>query len=386
MSAPFDLSSRPASTGPPRRPNKRSGGTDRGTGTFLDEYARTVFQIAGAISLFLLVYLFYGLWSGAWADPQFHTLTHADRLRNEQNIALVNQGLQISLFISVVSLLICTFRDEGIGYVLLLTAGFFSFGIPFITEQLNGFRQFHSSLATRKVYTDFSALSWLFTVPGVIWVLADFVRRFISAREIAAIQRANVKYGASTQMGDATNSKRFLGRCWEMSYCRDLIRPKCPIFLKRKGPCWWYKQGCMCDERIVLQAMITQGWKQQAARVDEMHNPDRLTPAAKRERCRNCIIYNEHERQKYKLLVTLTLVATPVFCILNAWWLQAIAKGVLNLLGRLYIGAPDPYMDMITGHGSPPPFIEWTLIGSIAVILMSQILRGIEVICFKLKI
>ena len=77
----------------------------------------------------------------------------------------------------------------------------------------------------------------------------------------AAIQRANMRYGGDAHRATARNQNLFLGRCWQLPYCREQVREKCPIFKRRQGPCWWYKEGCMCEERIVLQAMIDTDWK-----------------------------------------------------------------------------------------------------------------------------
>ncbi len=390
MSNPIDLSAQPMSSRPPRRPssNKRMS-------TRLEDTARSIWLFAALISVLLLVYLLIGLLGGAWANPAYKGLAHADRVRNLGNIALVFRVLQASTLVTLVALLIVTYRDEGIGYVMLALGALFYAGIPFITAQVYSVRGFTPSQASGLVLTGLQSLSWLFTVPGIVWMLYDLYRRFQSAAEIAAINRASTKYGANVEKQVQTKQKqRFLGKCWELPYCREMIREKCPIFIRRKGPCWHYKEGCMCEERIILQAVIATDWKQRAARANTEYNiaqqaaKSRLTPADKRERCRNCIIYNEHERQKYKALTTAAVVGLPILAILNGSWLQ---KAVSTIMASLeYVMERFSFGDSGGGisflHGRPSAAIEWILIGALVLIIMSQVLRLIEFVCFKIKI
>lgn len=145
----------------------------------------------------------------------------------------------------------------------------------------------------------------------------------------------------------------------------------------------------MCEERIILQAVINTDWKQKAARADMAHNLGQnragLTPAAKRQRCRNCVIYNEHQRQKYKALVTITLIVMPAFLYMNAGLVQGWAVGLLSgmdaIMNRFSFSTRGPSVTL--AHAGP---LHWTLIGALCVILMSQVLKFLEYWCFKLKI
>ncbi len=149
----------------------------------------------------------------------------------------------------------------------------------------------------------------------------------------------------------------------------------------------------MCEERIVLQAMIAPDWKDQMARAhqsDTLTGPRKhLSHAAKSERCRNCIIYNEHQRQKHKALTSAALVGVPALLVwqfpaLNAA-VNTLLLGLDTLTKRFEIGAADP-----TGipalHNSAYALIAWVFVFALGVILLSQVMRLIEYACFKLKI
>ena len=394
MPAPIDLSQTPARPAPPSKGIFPGGGKGtRGTGLILDDYARRVLWVALAVTVLLLGYLLAGLYSGAWSKAALGVLPHADRVRNLQNIDFVFQALQVSALVFLVCLLIVTCRDETIGYILFAAGLVFYAGLPFLTAQVYDYRGFKTSMATQTLMRDFQLLSWMFFVPGLVWVGIDLVRRFYNAAEAAAIQRANVKYGANVRKQPTkTKVRTALSRCWELPYCRDNIREKCPVYVKRTAPCWWYKEGCMCEERIILQAVITTDWKQKAAKADMAYNFGQkrsgLTPAALRQRCRNCVIYNEHQRQKYKAMVTVALIGFPLILWQNLGALQTLALatlgGVETVMKRFSLGESPGAVSIF--HNQQTAIVEWTLIGAVCVILLSQVLKFIEFWCFKLKI
>ncbi len=390
MPQPIDLSQVPAPSAPrPKSSFQRGGGRRRGTPLF--EYARKVFWGGLVVSLILLAYLLAGLYSGAWSHHNLAILPKADYQRQIDNINLVFSLLQMATLVTVVSLLIITYRDEGIGYSLLLTGVALYAGLPALTAGVYSWRVMQPSAATQTLMRDFQLLAWAFLGPGLLWTLWDLARRFRNAAETAAIQRANLKYGANVkQQPKVVRSPRWVfSRCWELPYCRDNIREKCPIYIQKRGPCWWHKEGCMCEERIILQAVINTDWKQKAARANMALNIGQtrsgLSPEAKRQRCRNCVIYNEHQRQKYKALVTVALLVMPVLLYMNGGvvqgWAVSLLSGMDAIMERFSFSSRGPSISL--SQAGP---LHWTLIGALCVILMAQVLKFIEYWCFKLKI
>lgn len=148
----------------------------------------------------------------------------------------------------------------------------------------------------------------------------------------------------------------------------------------------------MCEERIILQAVITDDWKQKAARADTAFNFGQaragLSAGEKRDRCRKCVIYNEHQRQKYKAMVTATLVLLPIGVYFERGALSAFSSRLMDgmevVMKRFSFGeAPGsiPYM-----HGNTSQPIEYVLIGVLCMIGLTQVLKFIEFLCFKLKV
>lgn len=393
MPGPIDLSQIPGRPTAPRPSNGRKGAGPSAGVVLFQEFARKAVWITLLVSILLLAYLLMGLFSGAWAKAPMHTLynsSRADYFRQVSNIAFVFHALQLSAFLYVVCLIVIAYRDESLGYVLAVFGLIFYAGLPWLTARIYDLRLFGTDIATQTVVRDFQLLSWLFFAPGFALIVADMLRRLRTAAETAALQRVNVKYGRGIKKQvEAKHKNIFLGRCFEGPYCRPEIRVHCPIFLRKRGPCWHYKEGCMCEERIVLQAVINPEWKHQAAQAKSGFNfgekRKKLTPAELRERCRNCIIYNEHQRQKYKAMVGVTLIAFPVLAALNGAALQNAAQYVLvsldNVMQRFSFD-PTPSSSAILHTAA----LQWTLIGAICVILLAQVLKLVEYWCFKIKI
>jgi len=388
MSERIDLTEAPLPAA--RRPTRKG----KGTGTpKLDDFARRILGPAALVSILLTLYLFWGLLSGAWSHQAMGVLTLARRTQQLDNITLVFHLLQVSSLLTLAALLTACAQVEGIGYWLLGTAALFYAGPSFLANQIYPVRKITASTASTTVLGDFQLLAWLFAVPGAVWTIVELVRRVAAAADLAAIQRANAKYGAGTKTQPKSKQRQiFLGRCWEGPYCRDHIRAKCPIHIKRRGPCWWYKEGCMCEERIVLQAMIAPDWKDQMARAHQsqtLTGPRKhLSPEAKRERCRNCIIYNEHQRQKHKALTVVALIAVPglliwQFPVLNAV-VNKLLLGLDDLTRRFSFGADPSGIPAL--HNSAYALIAWVFVFALGVVLLSQVMRAIEFFCFKLKI
>ena len=159
----------------------------------------------------------------------------------------------------------------------------------------------------------------------------------------------------------------------------------------------------MCEERIVLQAVIAQDWKEQAAAATQkigltaapLDNrlgiaasapKQLLSPAAKRDRCRKCIIYNEHQRQKYKLWVGIALLVVPALLIVGHDFLAAAAGSVLSVMDKMFQQFQLDKTDDSMLHGANAAILENILIFCLGLVIVSQVLKLIEYMVLKLKL
>jgi len=431
QTAPTTTGSGPPSVGP--RPSdilRGGGGGPGGMGQgprgghapepfFLSE--RPITPADGAVSTILwfaviamvlsLLYLLYGVWTGMLANPHFIQLyAKADQARILGDLALAETILRWSMLISLISLVFLYYDEESIGYILVITAVFLSVGIPDISGFLLGLNKAKPSVATWSVIDAIKALSFYPAVPGTLLIVWDLVRRAISGLEAAKNRRAGLRYG----QGAAAQIKRrnvFLGRCWNMPYCRDSIRARCPIQIKHQGPCWRYKQGCMCEESIAVLATTAGDWKSAVSKaitnLESRETPDSPAPKTgnpllafsdgsgrpqlswneKKQRCRECLIYNTHQEQKYKALtagVFVLIAAILYFCngpLINI--LAAVFDKFNSSLGQLSL-VNNHGSQVLSASASTP--VCWFVLCVIAILALSKLLQMVEYCCFTLKI
>ncbi|MBV9850173.1 MAG: hypothetical protein JO250_10910 [Armatimonadetes bacterium] len=205
MSTPIDLSN--ALKTPPPSVSSRPGGSKgagRGPQTRLDDIARPVLWTALAVTALLLIYVGWGLFGGAWANPTWDSLKadlHRLHLYHQvqmANIGLVFDLLRVAAVVLLVTLVICCLHDEGVGYVLLGTAAALFFGLPLLAGQIYVWQNLRATEASQAVLRQMQILALFYGVPGLIWTAVDLVRRLQASAEAAAIRRASLQHAQAS--------------------------------------------------------------------------------------------------------------------------------------------------------------------------------------------
>jgi hypothetical protein len=115
-----------------------------------------------------------------------------------------------------------------------------------------------------------------------------------------------------------------------------------------------------------------------------------LSEAAKRQRCRNCVIYNEHQRQKYGFLSGPVTIAVPALVFWNFNNLIALMSGFVNNLesyvAKFSFTGHSANISEVTRSLSGNLFVETMLIVCATLIVMTWAQRALEFVCFKMKI
>ncbi|MBV6457781.1 MAG: hypothetical protein HONBIEJF_00901 [Fimbriimonadaceae bacterium] len=221
---------------------------------------------------------------------------------------------------------------------------------------------------------------------ALIVIVIDLIRR-VRERVQEGSKADQLKYGKGVKQEKEIHNI-FMGKCWQLPFCRKFVREKCPIYHARRT-CWKERVGCMCEESVIQNAMsgkVIPADLVAAAKYIPRNN--KLTEEMKKERCRVCVIYNEHQKHKYKLalpLVILSLVAV-------------YAVGRTSLLAWLSgaIGAVDKVLSTATysekggslqqqAQNSVLPFHEILLV-CLLVIIFAYLMRFLEYLFFKAKV
>ncbi|MBI3721069.1 MAG: hypothetical protein HY248_00825 [Fimbriimonas ginsengisoli] len=132
------------------------------------------------------------------------------------------------------------------------------------------------------------------TVYAVFAALVLLIDIGIRARDrfVVGVKADQIKFGKG-MVEEKDKQNVFMCKCWQLPYCRKFVRERCPIYHARRS-CWRERVGCMCEEQVIRNAMegktIPKNVLAAAAFIPKNH---KLTMAQKRNRCRQCVIYNE---------------------------------------------------------------------------------------------
>jgi len=168
---------------------------------------------------------------------------------------------------------------------------------------------------------------------ALVAIVADVLTR-VKLRVRHGSKADQLKYGKGVkEERDIQNV--FMGKCWQLPFCRKFVRDKCPIYHSRRT-CWKERVGCMCEESVIQNAMAGKTIpKDMVAAAKFIPYNSKLTPNQKIERCRHCVIYNEHQKHKYKLAMPVILVGVAALYILGREPLKVMLGNLLNKVDRL---------------------------------------------------
>ncbi|GAB4454631.1 MAG: hypothetical protein OHK0029_09480 [Armatimonadaceae bacterium] len=375
-------------------------------------------------------YLLYGIFSGQMANVA--SLPQADQQRVSGVIQTAGQIMTVGLALGTLALAGVLLIEETTGYIILVAAIVVGFGVQFAYQTFGGTI---SSDAMRQAFAAFQNASYIPMAIGGLLVARDVVMRFISALSGKGVDQEELTFGSEAQAERKPIRTSLFARCFEGPYCRESIRVHCPIF-QAKRACWKELRGCYCEEDIVMEAarrsqatplqmapdakynfanaptpglsavgsgqgktnadgsiasgggpMILSISSRGMETEEDLARPTRqvLTDAQKRDRCKSCVIYNEHLREKYKILMPVVLIGGIALCVVLAPAMRDALHwgftGMERLASQIALkSGPGPQFTR------PPSAIEWTLVGAFSLMIVSKMLQTLEWMCFKAKI
>jgi hypothetical protein len=113
-----------------------------------------------------------------------------------------------------------------------------------------------------------------------------------------------------------------------------------------------------------------------------------MPPQAKRERCRNCVIYNEHQRHKYQMTAPIVVLAVPAIAF---WQVEALLehlKTFLRTADRVMANLSfDPAVRNagLASATTSSDVANFVMIGCLVVLATTLVLRWLEYAIFDLK-
>ena len=140
--------------------------------------------------------------------------------------------------------------------------------------------------------------------------------------------------------------------------------------------------GCMCEEAVIRSAMENKPiGKDQLMSASYIPVNNKLTTAQKKERCHNCVIYNEHQRHKYKVAMPATLGG---FVLIGVVFHGPLHSLVYNLCVQINKVVQKGSLGAATVIEPPAYFVE-LLIFVLLLVGLSYAMKILEFVIFKLK-
>ena len=237
------------------------------------------------------------------------------------------------------------------------------------------------SLAATEAMKSLQTGGTVFGLIGICVLVADIVTRSKDRFRVGA-KADLLKYGKGVKE-EADRQNVFMGKCWQLPFCRKFVREKCPIY-HSKRTCWRELVGCMCEEEVIRGAMENRVISKDALVAATMiPRNNKLTVGQKKERCKTCVIYNEHQKHKYKASTWGILAGAVGLYLLLHYPLLAATKGLIT--------AAETLAGRVALNQSPTDLAakDWFSEGLLVVFFvlgMSYAMKLLEYLIFTLKV
>lgn len=350
-------------------------------------FASNVFHICIIVFGLSTAYLLYGVFFGL---GDFASWDKARQVTMLGNINLAGNVMLAAAVVGSICSLVIFWFEETAGYLMALLAAALYFGVPMAFASMGG----EPSVAMRMTVAKFPVAALVPGLVAFILVVRDLIVRLVRSLERQNKVASDLQFGSDAKREDRPVRMSLIGKCWEGAYCRDYVRTYCPIF-KAKDTCWQRRRGCYCDEEIVNNATKkSRGTVLEMAPSESSNYANNNTPKKvvflsdeqKVERCRNCIIYNEHQREKYKILLPIVMVVSVALCAFLGYEMRDSVGGAMNAIEmtvRKFAFTGDPTTAIKVAKPNESAVWLFVLAGSIMII--AKIIHVLEWAIFEKK-
>ena len=173
-------------------------------------------------------------------------------------------------------------------------------------------------------------------------------------------------------------------RCWELPYCHEAVREKCPTFVARKS-CWKFGYGCMCNPKLI-EALVraSTGGHTAAAKAREgayiRSDLEADLHIGQKERtipCSRCPIFVDHQRQKYSLVNPIVIGASILGVI--------VGYGPIMVLYRHFLAKVSELAARMTLTSNVDPTVWFRYLDSPAVRIFFYVIAATLLLAYVLK-
>jgi hypothetical protein len=326
-----------------------------------------------AASIAYFMYAVYGGFLGEAASPEVIQ-------KGTQNLALVGQAMALAGAVGTICLVIVTFEEIAVAVVAGLVGIGLVLGFPLmVAGQVAPAAQQAGEMITRWAGVTGQAMVAIVGL-RILVEIVNYIRE-APARRARMAEEQGLDKAKKTSRGPIFR----LSRCWETPYCHEAIKEMCPAFKNRKN-CWRLRQGCNCDPHLI-ESLLKRGGStdvlpEQGSEYvrSDLQSESRQAGEQRTRECRNCPIFNEHQREKFRLLNPI-IVAGAIVGLLAAY---PIVRGLYakfiafmaTVARRFALSEAVPVGDWIARFDSPA--VWWFFYIIVGLLLLSYVLKAVE--------
>ena len=314
-----------------------------------------------------------------------------------QNMQLLIKVLTLASVLLIVCVLGRYYAYAEAGAALLVLGALLFLGMPLLIDGLGG-PQAGLPRPLARLGNPRAYLMDQYRFVGMVLSGAGFLHLLVHAVLFVAQFRErrpqpNAEHAKTAAQVRKVRDK-FLGKCWDLPFCRDTDKKLCPIRSTGKA-CWRTGRGCYCDQNVILTlsgggqfgaGRVASGYASRAATT--IVKPKSLSE--KREQCLGCPVYLHHQSQKYKVLAPLSLLA--LIAGIGYFWstLQTGYPVAVKAMGRALSGfsfgssagqVPGWAAEMAANTG-----MMWLLLIVACLMALAYVLHGLEWVLYRLGV
>ncbi|MFW5867140.1 MAG: hypothetical protein ACOCX2_04950, partial [Armatimonadota bacterium] len=346
----------------------------------LRDFSVTGMKLAAVAFAIAFAYYLYAVYGGHLAE--------AVGERVISNLQLMGQVMAVSGAVFTICLIIVTYEEIAVAVVAGLIGAGLVLGFPLmVAGQVASSAQRAGEIITNWAGVTGQAMIAIVGV-RILVEIVNYIREAPARRAVMAKEE-----GLKPRKSTAAAPRGRLSRCWEMPYCHEAIKDMCPAFKNRKN-CWRLKQGCNCDPHLI-ESLLKRGGstdvlpEQGSAYIRSDLEASAAQAGTKRTReCRNCPIFNEHQREKFRLLNPIMIAGTIIglaagYPLMRALYTRFITF-TAELAQRFALSEAVPVGDWIQRFDSPAVWIFFYII--VGLLLLSYVLKAVEWAVLQRKI
>jgi hypothetical protein len=351
----------------------------------LQGWSRTILQLAIIGFVIALGYILYGIFSGALTS-----MPDQQMYRVAANLSLMGQLMALSGLLATLAVVLLTMDEIAFSVVMGIAGAALMFGMPLLVAG-NLTDQASRPATVINEWSRNAGMAMLFVVGvRILWEIVAQLRYGTIGTRAERIEKSE----PTAEEKKGWKKPGLWDRCWNMPYCHAAVREICPAYKARRS-CWRFGYGCNCDPTLIETLIRTGGAStgkgsaktsteqrtREAAYVrSDLEAGSSVTGGQRTIPCTKCPIFIEHQRQKFKILNPIAVIATILAMVVLYKPLIGLYSAVIDVMARTaarltYGSMVDP-AEWIGYLNTPTVQVFFFLF--VGMLALAYVLKGVE--------